>query len=89
MRSRTFVLTLLALYALWVAGVLGLAFYEIARAKQLEVQPGEAFSSRSEESEREYREFLNSAQPPSKKLTEDASEVDARPAEAQAAIPPK
>jgi len=81
MRFRTFVLTLLALYAVWVAGVLILAFYPIARAKQSEPQPGEAFSSRSAESEREYREFLKSSQPPSKKLTEDASEVDARPAD--------
>jgi len=89
MRLRTFVLTLLALYALWVAGVLGLAFYEIVRAKQLEVQPGEAFSSRSAESEREYREFLTSAQPPSQKLTVDASEVGTRPAEVQEAVPPK
>ena len=89
MRFRTFVLTLCVLYALWVAGVLGLAFYQIVRAKQLEVQPGEAFSSRSAESEREYREFLKSSQPPTKKLTEDASKLDNRPAEAQEAVLPK
>ena len=81
MRFRTFVLTLLALYALWVAGVLIFGFYEIARPFLLEPQPGEALSSRSAESEREYREFLNSSQPPSKKITEDASDVDARPAD--------
>ena len=89
MRFRTFVLTLLALYALWVAGVLSLAFYQIVRAKKLEPQPGEAFSSRSEESEREYREFLKSAEPPSKKLAEDASAVEARPAELEEAVAPK
>jgi hypothetical protein len=89
MRLRNFVFTLCALYALWVAGVLILAIYQIARAKLSDVQPGEAFSSRSEKSEREYREFLNSSQQPSKKLTEDASEVGARPAEIQEAVPPK
>jgi len=66
-----------------------LAFYQIDRAKQLEVKPGEAFSSRSAESERKYREFLKSSQPPSKKLTEDASELDDRPSEVQEAAPPK
>jgi hypothetical protein len=89
MRCRSFVLTLGVLYALWVAGVLGLAFYQIVRATKLEPQPGEAFSSRSEESEREYREFLKSAEPPSKKLAEDASAVEARPAGVQEAVAPK
>jgi hypothetical protein len=91
MRFRNLILALLALYAVWVAGVLSLAFYEIARAKQQgrAEEPTEAFASRDEESEQQYREFLNGGQKPSREFIDHARELDHAPAKVQEAVPPK